>query len=126
MHAHITAYKGKIVCELLATKSIDGEVTTSLDKPGNFGQIIHDTAKHLGVSAEALALLNTMRAGHDSLGDVDWFVTGDDKASFGWIGGPYNILDPKECEPSRDYKVLDHVVIPNDVPEGAKSAIDDE
>jgi len=124
MHAHITAYKGKIVCELLADKSIEGEVTTSLDRPGNFGQIIHDTAKHLGVSAEAMALLKTIRPGHDSLGDIDWFGTSDGAASFGWIGGPYNIVDPKKCDASRDYKILGYVEIPNDVPEGAKAAID--
>lgn len=124
MHAHITAYKGIIVCELLATASIKGEVTTSLDNSGVFGQVIHDTAKNLGVSAEALALLKSLPRGRDSLGDIDWFRTNDGRASFGWIGGPYAIKDPKQCEGSRQYEVLAHVVIPNDVPEGAKEAID--
>lgn len=124
MHAHITAYKGKIVCQLLANASVAGEVTTSLDNPGVLGQMIHDTAKNLGVSAEALALLNGLPPGHDDLGDVDWFRTSDGKASFGWLGGPYSIKDPNSCETSSSYKVLEHVVIPNDVPEGAKEAID--
>lgn len=123
MHARITAYKGIIVCELLATASIKGEVTTSLDNAGVFGQVIHDTAKNLGVSAEALVLLKGLPRGRDSLGDIDWFRTGE-KAAFGWIGGPYAIKDPKDCETSRQYEVLAHVVILNDVPDGAKEAID--
>ena len=124
MHAKITAYKGIIVCELIATASVDGQVTTSLDNPGCLGQVIHDTATNLGVSAEALELLRGLPRGHDDLGDIDWFRTNDGKASFGWLGGPYAIKDPKACETSSSYEVLAHVVIPNEVPQGAKDAID--
>ena len=124
LQAHITAYKGLIVCELLAEKSIDGAVTTSLDNPGCIGQVIHNTAENLGVSEEALALLKAVKRGHDDLGDIDWFDTSDGKASFGWLGGPYAIKDPVRCEGSSSYKISNFVTIPNDVPEGAKNAID--
>lgn len=124
MHARITAYKGYLVCELLAEQSVDGEVTTSLDNPGCFGQVVHDTAQHLGVSQEALALLQQVQRGTDDLGDVDWFRTSDGKASFGWIGGPYALKKPEDCEGSSSYEVLEHVVVANEVPEGAMEAVD--
>lgn len=124
VHAKITAYKGKIVCELVAKSSIPNEVNTSLDNPTTMGQIIHNTEKHLGVSDEALKLMRTLKRGSDSLGDIDWFETGGGTASFGWLGGPYNIIDAAECEPSRDFKILKYVRIPNDVPDGAKEHID--
>lgn len=124
LQAHITAYKGLLVCELLAEKSMDGIVTTSLDNPGCIGQVIHNTAENLGVSDEALALLKTIEPGNDDLGDIDWFATSDGKASFGWLGGPYAIKKPSNCEGSSSYEVLTCVSIPNDVPEGAKQFID--
>jgi hypothetical protein len=123
MHAHITAYKGKLVLELRVTKSIPNEVVTNLDKPGNLGQVIMDTARNLGVSAEALELLKKVRRGHDDLGDIDWFRAGD-SAAFGWLGGIYRIADPEQVEGSSSYGTFAHVVIPNDVPEGARQAID--
>jgi hypothetical protein len=125
MHAHVTAYKGLLVLELRVEKSIENEVVSSLDKPGNLGQIIMDSAKNVGISEQALALLKTVRRGSDSLGDIDWFKSGD-KAVFGWLGGPYRIADPKVIEGSREYGIFDHVAIPNDVPAGAKEAIDEE
>jgi len=125
IHARITAYKDIIVCELVAEASIPNEVVTTIDTPGNIGQVIMNTKEHLGVSKEALELLKTVKKGHDSLGDVDWFSTMNGAAhAFGWIGGPYAIKDPKTCEASRQYVIGEFVEIPNDVPEGAKQAID--
>lgn len=126
MHAKITAYKGIIVCELIARQSIKDEVHTSLDNTGVFGQVIMDTAKHLGASDEAIALLREVRNGTGSLGEIDWFATGD-KFAFGWIGGPNTLLDPLKAEGSRDNRVRDgaYITIANDVPAGAVDAIDD-
>jgi hypothetical protein len=123
MHAHITAYKGRLVLELLAKASIPDEVATSLDNPGNIGQVIMNTGKNLGVSAEALELLKQVKRGHDDIGDIDWFRTGD-TAAFGWLGGIYRIADPKQVEGSRTYGIFDYVAIPNHVPQGAMQAID--
>ena len=123
MHAKITAYKGMLVCELVADKSIDDEVVTTLDNPSTFGQVIMNTEKNLGVSKEALELMKTVKIGHDDLGDIDWFssVKGD---TFGWIGGPYNIVNPANAETARGFKILAHILIENEVPEGAMKAID--
>lgn len=124
MHAHVTAYKNLLVIELLATASIPNEVTTSLDNPSCIGQVIHDTAKNLGVSAEALELLKQVKRSNDDMGDVDWFSTSDGKASFGWLGGRYAIKSPTEIDGSSSYGIFDFVTIPNDVPAGAINAID--
>ncbi len=124
MHARVTTYKGLLVLELLATQSIQNEVSTSLDRPGNIGQVIMNTAKHLGVSPEALTILKTLPKGQDSLGDIDWFQSDAQGECFGWLGGPYAIKDPARVETSAAWKVGEHVVIENDVPEGARTFID--
>ena len=36
----------------------------------------------------------------------------------------YALKDPRLCETSAAYSVLEHVAVPNDVPEGARAAID--
>lgn len=126
LHAKITAYKGNIVCELIADKSIDGEVATSLDIPTNIGQVIMNTAEHLGVSPEALELLKSVKVGHDSIGDVDWFRSDDGKDNFGWIGGPYAVVTAATAEAARGFAVDNRAYqpIPNDVPAGAIEYID--
>lgn len=125
MHAHITAYKGLLVLELRVDKSIPNEVKVVMnqDKPGNLGQVIMDTTRNLGVSADALELLKKVRRGHYDIGDIDWFRAGD-SAAFGWLGSPYRIVDPDAVEGSRTYGIFGHVTIPNDVPEGARQFID--
>lgn len=125
VHANVTAYKGRLVMELLAKISIEGAVATSLDTPGNMGQVIMNTKEHLGVSKEALELLKTVKPGRDSMGDIDWFATSDGNHAFSWLGGPYNIAKPSDIEGSRSYVVPDHFVeIENNVPQGAQDYID--
>ena len=82
-----------------------------------------DSARNVGISAEALELLRKVRRGHDDLGDIDWFRTGT-KAAFCWLGGPYRIVDPNKAEGSRSFGIFEYVQIANDVPEGAKGVID--
>ena len=125
LHAKVTAHKGILVLELLAEKSIENEVVTTLDTPSTIGQVIMDTGAHLGVSAEALELLKGIKRGHDDLGDVDWFSASDGEAVFGWLGGPKRLCNPTKIEGSSSYSAsLPHVLIPNDVPEGARECID--
>jgi hypothetical protein len=124
MHAEITAYKGRIVIELKAKKSIPGEVLTSLDTPRLAGQVVNDTARNLGVSKEALDLLKSVRKGDCAAGDVDWARTEEGKAVFGWKGGRCAIFSPETCESSRRFKVGGYVTIPNNVPEGARQQLD--
>ena len=53
------------------------------------------------------------------------YSTSDGKAAFGWLGGPKRLCNPTEIEGSSSYSAsLPHVLIPNDVPEGARECID--
>lgn len=125
IHAAVTAYKGILAIKLLTDHSIEGQVTTSLDTPNTFGQVIHNTQEHLGVSAEALVLLKAIKKGTGSLGKIMWFNTTDGKQSFGWIGQGACLIDPFNCLADRDYLVTDnYVLIENEVEEGDKLVID--
>ncbi len=129
MHAKITHYKGWLILDLLATKSIDNEVATSIDRPSSMGQVIMDTHKHLGVSAEAIEAMKKVKRNRDAIGDIDWFTTkgdSEDSAAFGWLGGPKSIKKISDIEGARTFS-LNHkyVVIPNEVPEMAAAAIDE-
>lgn len=122
MLANITSYKGRLVIELLERSSTD-ECVTSLDTPGVFGQVIMNTDKNLGVSSEAVDLMKKVKAGHDSIGEIDWFSSakGD---TFGWIGGPFTIVDPTTAETARNFSIRSYQPIDNVVPAGAMAAID--
>ena len=124
MHAEITAYKGRIVIELKVKKSIPGEVLTSQDTPRVAGQVVTDTARHLGVSAEALSLLKEVRRSSEDAGELDWSRTAEGKAAFGWKGDRCAIFNPQACAGSRKFKVGGYVTIPNNVPEGARKQLD--
>jgi hypothetical protein len=124
MHAEITAYKGRIVIELKVKKSIPGEVLTSQDTPRVAGQVVSDTARHLGVSAEALCLLKAVRRNSADAGELDWSKTPEGKAVFGWKGGRCAIFNPEACAGSRKFKVYGYLTIPNNVPDGARKQLD--
>jgi hypothetical protein len=123
MYATVTAYKGIIVLQLLATASNE-EVTTTLDNPGVFGQVICNSATNVGISEEAIKLLKTIRPGGDSIGDVDWFRSDAKGDVFAWIGGPWAMINPETAEAARGYAVRSYATVPNDVPDGAKEVID--
>jgi hypothetical protein len=127
IHATITAYKGSLIIDLIATKSIENEVATSLDGPTRIGQVIMNTGKHLGVSKEAYQILKTIKRGRDDLGDINWFVTTNNNMNahaFSWLGGPKQIVNPEWAEGGRAYVLGAYVEIPNDVPQAAAEAID--
>lgn len=123
MHqARITAHKGILVVELVPDPANgDG---TSTDKLRNLATVIHDTGRHLGVSKEALALLKMVKRGLDRIGDFAWFSSDDGKDHFAWLGGPKRLVNPTSVAAARDYAILAHRVIPNQVPDGARMAIE--
>jgi hypothetical protein len=91
------------------------------------GCVLNDTAKNLGVSPEAIELLKTIPAGTDGIGEVMWFETESHGFAFGWLGPPSRLVDPSDAEGDRCFAVRDaYVEIPNDPPQGAVEAIDDD
>lgn len=126
-HCNVTFYNRHFVVEFVTTDSIKGEIVSPYDTPGNFGFVVYDVG-HVGISKEAFDQLKLVRRGRDSLGDLDIFRAGD-KHVFCVIGGACGIFNAATVETSRDWAISDLTlesfqVIPNDVPEGAKNAID--
>jgi hypothetical protein len=120
--AFVLAYRGILI---LHGCSADSRENWTPAGDGRFGCVVTDTAKHLGVSPEALELLKTVKPSHDAIGDVDWWKCGDGTYAFGWLGGHLHLVDPAKGSGSRDYVIGDHVVIENNIPdEGAMKAID--
>lgn len=125
MKVKITAYKGILCIETQAP--FDKDDTFLPNNEGRIGCLVMGTKENLGVSQEALDLLKTIRQSRDDIGDVMWWgIKG--KFYFGWLGSPLSLKDPKRIEGDRRYTVTEgeYILIPNDVPEGAKEAIDNQ
>ena len=116
---NVTKYKNYIV--------INAKLKALKDKNfipagnGNFGCLLRVEKKDkwkIGISKEAFEALNNIQNGHDAIGDIDCFKSGDDGVVFGWIGGLKTYWKVgKKLETSRDadFKILEDVVqfIPN-------------
>lgn len=124
MHAELTAYRGRLIITLLTDHSIPGEVLTSQDNPRFPGHVIYDTSKHLGVSKEALSLLRKLPTSSEEASDLNWFLIDEDKPMFFWRGGRYAIFSPDYCIAAMEFKIREHILIPNRVPAGARAQLD--
>lgn len=125
IYAEVTAYNDILVVEYKTEESND-MVTSPYDKPGNIGYVIGDTG-HVGISEEAYALLSLIKRSGDAIGDIDIFKLDKGGYAFATLGGMCSLIDPKIAEGSRTFVVPPlscFQVIANDVPEGAKEAID--
>jgi hypothetical protein len=119
----VTAHRGIIIIDAV----VEGAHPYWFPVGGSrIGCVLHDTKQHLGVSEEALALLETVPKSQDSIGDVDWFDTDDGKRAFCWLGSEKRFVDPTAAEGSRQYKVTrDCIIIPNESDPVAIGVIDD-
>lgn len=125
IYAEVTAYNDILVIEYKTEDSND-MVTSPYDKPGNLGYVIGDTG-HVGISEEAYALLSLIKRSGDAIGDIDIFKLDKGGYAFSTLGGMCSLINPKMAAGSRDFVVPPlscFQVIANDVPEGAKEAID--
>lgn len=89
------------------------------------GCVLCDTKNKLGVSQEALELMKTIQVGRDAIGDIDWWLCGDGKYAFSWFGSIYRVIDPKNAQSARGFKVYQNecTVIPNDLPDEVKTSL---
>lgn len=124
MHAEITAYKGKIIFNLKVKHSIQEQVLTSQDNKSIDGHVIIDTKNNLGISKEAIELLKKVMKSKEGNGQLDWSKNALGKDVFGWKGLAQDIRSPEFLMASKKYKLLSFQDIPNNVPEGARQAID--
>jgi hypothetical protein len=119
----ITAYRGRLIIDT----DMEKDCTEFLGLgSGHIGCILSHTKKHLGVSAEAIALMKTVEKGSDSLGDLMWW--GGDFMIIGWTGNPCRVMDPAKAETDRDFEIRGghYIEIPNDVPDQYAALIDSE
>ena len=125
-HCSLKFYNNFLVTEFHTLQSIEGELVSPYDKPGNLGFVVSDVA-HVGVSKEAYQALQTLKPGRDGLGEIDMFDTTDGKHVLAVMGGACGLHNIATVETSRQWKLpaLEAFqLIDNDVPEGAKEAID--
>ena len=128
----VTAYKGQIVIEPIDPEK-DVEKGWFPTGGSRIGCVLVPTGQRLAASEEALALLQTIKVGHDAIGDVDWFRCSkgpgqeDGDYAFAWFGPLFRIVNPKTAEAARAFKVYRDqcTIIPNDPPDAAKKVIDE-
>jgi hypothetical protein len=126
--AKVVAYKGYLIFTCLADKSEENVCTLSVDNPDNIGQAIHNTKYHLGISKQAVRLLEQVKRSGDDLGEIDFWKCTDNTWNFSWLGGIKRIVNPndEECTGSNNYQVpnsSEYISIKNEIPKEAKEVI---
>lgn len=121
MRTKVFAYNGFIGIQSIHTAE------GLLNDPTQIGQLgfVVD-AKFVDISPDALELLKKVSKSHDDIGDVDVFGASDDMVIFAWLGSNLRIIDPENCEGSRDYdaSLLTACTEPIEVPEDFKKVVD--
>jgi hypothetical protein len=92
---------------------------------GNLGCVLINSKKQLQVSEEALKLMEKIQLNGGSLGDISWWKCEDKTCAFSWFGAIFRIMDYKDCEGDRDFRIhRDHcTIIPNDLTKEMKLAV---
>jgi hypothetical protein len=117
----VTSHGDYVIVEPLQLK----EEKDVLYPVGNerIGTVLIDTEKHLGMSKEAVKNLKRVKKNHDAIGDLQTWKSVKGHC-FGWIGGMHALFDVTKACSDRDGIInIDHVTIPNDVPDEAMRAI---
>lgn len=119
MKIKLTAHNDLIVVEAIEPEKGIGKNWFPTGS-GRIGCILGDSKKNLGASAEAIKLLRIIEVGHDSIGDVDWFLSGKQHV-FGWLGPINRFIHAPSSVAARNFKVHEgqYIEIPNDVPKEA-------
>lgn len=126
MKVKITEYKGFLVIEPIEPeKDIDNEWWPT--GQGRIGCVVGNSKKNLGVSKEALAVMKGVRKNWDSIGDLGWWKCDDGTHAFSWFGSIHRIIDPKDAEAARDFRIFENEcsIIPNEPPQEAKDKLDE-
>lgn len=124
-HVSVTAYNNHLVIEYHADRSIPGEVVCPFDS-SSLGYVILGT-EYVGVSREAYDLLSKLNPGHDGLGELDIFLCSDNSYAWATLGGSCVLCNINTVETSRQWALPSiecFQLIENEVPEGAKEAVD--
>lgn len=112
-----------------AVPTISGDLLWVPTSPDSGGCVVGPTETQLGVSEEALALMEDIERNHDAIGDISWWELDDGTHAFSWWGPIYRIIDPDNAEADREFRLTPSIIksctiIPNDVPDEAKAVLD--
>ena len=128
----VVAYKERIV---IVPKDPDKDITnkrprlwwpTGGSNRNILGCVLGNSQTMLGISAEAIKLMETVKRNHDAVGDLGWWKCDDGSYAFSWWGPIFRIVDPGTAEGDRDFRVHEgqYIKIVNQVPLEAKKVID--
>ena len=135
MKVKVVAYKGRIVLVPNEPEKVISDKDPlwwpTGESRSTLGCVVGPTETELGVSQEALDLMEDIQRNHDAVGDISWWETSDGNHAFAWWGAIYRIINPDTAEADRDFHLKPSVVrsctiIPNDVPDEAKKVLDTE
>ena len=116
LKAKVTAHGDYIIIEPLQFEKDESFIPVG---NGQVGTTIINTAEFLGMSEEAVANLKRIKKSGDDIGDISTWKSGE-KGCFAWIGGLYGLFDVTKVSGDNEGIIdIDHVTIPNDVPEEA-------
>lgn len=115
----VLAYNGKLL--FVPNKPYEDieKGWTPVDDKGIIGSSIIDSEKNVGISKEALEIMETIKSGGDAIGDIDWYKANDGTYIFSWLCALYRIIDPKNSVSARGFRVYkdECVIIDNDITE---------
>lgn len=127
LKVRVVTHKAKIVIvPHEPTKDIDKEWHPTTD--GRLGCVLGNTKSNLGVSQEALDLLNQVEIGRDDIGDLDWWWCANETYAFSWFGPIFRIINPATAVTARGFKIYREqcVIIANEVPEKARQVVESD
>lgn len=109
----VFAHRGLIICAPTDPDEKAEWWPTSND--GRMGCVLGNSKKYLRISQAALDLLQTIRIGNDSIGDIDWWKCDNGTYAFSWFGAIYRVINPKDAVTARDFRIYPDqcTVIPN-------------
>jgi len=101
---------------------IKGEEVT----PKGMGCVEEVNPENMTISQEAYDHLLKVKGSGDDMGEVDCFKAGD-KTIFGWLGGPWAMINPEETTTSNDYDftLLEPMIGEVETPADFKEAVDE-
>lgn len=118
----VTEYKGMLIIETLKPEKDKDFIT--IKESGRIGNVLVNTGKHLGISAEALVFMKNLKISGDDIGEVDAWKTKNGKSCFGWLGPISRVIGPAAELSNTGFQDIDFVEIPNETIEAARKAID--
>lgn len=114
LYAVVVACNGWLICRSLREEDQNPQVNPETGETESTGYTFRDTANTLGVSPEALEIMQGFDRNNEDVGDLNWSVDANGEQVFSWIGTPISAFDPASFVAPRTFEILDYVNVVND------------